>query len=479
MAEQCDYLLAYEWDTYRAARPIAYTNWPTLDPLRHVTEPTALEERELRRRAGLPRHPRLLEYDNDGVALDAMLVRPTPANQAGYFAAFHAYPYYPDFIVLDSARYLGYLRALRQHHAGRPVVIAEYGVPSSRGVAHLTSDGRDHGGHDETAMAAVDVALTQDIRAAGLAGGILFAWLDEWFKHNWVVVDLEQPAERTPLWHNVENAEQNYGLLGQYAGTGNEPVPGVVDRWVALPIHVSAEGLVLRAGTDESYLYLALQDARRPDADYYIVGIDTYRADRGEFRLPGLADTLQTGVEFALVLTVDGADLRVASHYNPFLGPRPGLGPTQLDRLYNFAATADKRSQSGSFDSLFVATNRFRIARDGRTFPARGVNRGRLLARDWFINSPHRLVGVRLPWNLLNVTDPSSRHVLRAVREAGPFATDTSPGFRFVAVAVKAGRVAARAESRTLFTWARWDTPRWHERLKPAYAAMRDVWGKW
>ena len=33
MAEQCDYLLGYEVDRYNAIRPIAYTNWPTLDPL--------------------------------------------------------------------------------------------------------------------------------------------------------------------------------------------------------------------------------------------------------------------------------------------------------------------------------------------------------------------------------------------------------------------------------------------------------------
>ena len=480
MAEQCDYALAYEWDTYRAARPIAYTNWPTLDPLHHVTEPTALEERELRRRAGLPRHPRLQEYDNDSVALDAMLVRPTAANQAGYFAAFHAYPYYPDFIMLDSAGYRGYLRALRRHHAGRPVVIAEYGVPSSRGVAHLTNDGRDHGGHDEVGMAAVDAALTEEIHATGLAGGIVFAWLDEWFKHNWVVVDLEVPADRTPLWHNVENAEQQYGLLGQYAGTGDEPVPGVPDRWLALPVNAAGDGLVLRAGVDEAYVYLALQDTSRSGPDYYVIGIDTYRPDRGEFRLPGLPDTTTFGLEFALVLAGDGADLRVASHYNPFLGPRPGLGPTQLDRFYNFAATVDKRSQSGSFDSLFVATNRFRIARDGRTFAARGVNRGRLrLGRDWFMDPRTRLLGVRIPWNLLNVTDPSSHRVLTRVREPGPFATDTTDGFDFVVVAVKNGRAAARARSRMALTWAGWNTPRWHERLKPAYAALREVWAKW
>ncbi len=32
MAEQCDYLIGYEVKSYNTIRPIAYTNWPTLDP---------------------------------------------------------------------------------------------------------------------------------------------------------------------------------------------------------------------------------------------------------------------------------------------------------------------------------------------------------------------------------------------------------------------------------------------------------------
>src|SRR3989475_9440866 len=229
MAEQCDYLLQYEWSTYHAQRPIAYTNWPTLDPLHHPTEPTLEEEKQLRRRYGFPPNPRLKEYDNDRESLDAMLVRTTPQNLAGYFASYHAYPYYPDFIGLDSAygaarsavgpsHYFGYLRALKRHHAGRPLLIAEFGVPSSRGTSHLQPEGMHHGAHDEQAMAALDARLAREIREAGAAGEILFSWLDEWFKHTWVTIDLELPPERTRLWHNVMNAEQNYGLLGEYAG---------------------------------------------------------------------------------------------------------------------------------------------------------------------------------------------------------------------------------------------------------------------
>ena len=502
MAEQCDYLLAYEWDAYHAQRPIAYTNWPTLDPLSHPTEPTLDEEQRLRRRYGFPPNPRLKEYDNDRESLDAMLVHTTAADVAGYFASYHAYPYYPDFIALDSvygaarstqgpSHYLGYLRALKRHHAGRPLLVAEYGVPSSRGVSHLQSEGMGHGGHDERAMAALDARLTREVRESGAAGGVLFAWLDEWFKHTWVTIDLETPAERTRLWHNMENAEQNYGLLGEHAGpAGATPEPGGDPAlWQRLPLLGRGATLALRVGADPSYLYVALAGPGI-DSLRYVVGIDTYRRDRGQFRLPGLAGPSDVGCEFALILSDTGdAQLVVAPWYNPYLGPRKGMGPTGLDRFYNEAATVDVARRDGAFDSLFVTTNRWRIGRDGRTYPASGVNRGRLRyggvaqssLADWYVDRAAGLVEVRLPWALLNVTDPSSRRVMVRYRGGGTFETAVTDGFRFtVAAQVRAsGAVVERLEAGRTYTWPTWEVPVWHERLKPAYFAMRDEWGSW
>ena len=480
MAEQTDYMLTYEWDTWHAARPIAYTNWPTLDPLHHPTEATQLEEQALRKRLGLAPNVRLKEYDNDSEALDAMLVRTTGANVAGYFASYHAYPYYPDFIGLDSAygtarsHYLGYLLDLKRHHTGRALLIAEYGVPSSRGVAHLDVDGMHHGGHDQRAMADHDVRLTREIREAGLAGGILFAWLDEWFKHNWVTIDLEVPAERNRLWHNVMDAEQNYGLLGLYAGDSTRPEPGGEPaRWRSLAALADSAGTRLRVGSDAAYLYLAIETPAGLDATRWTLAIDTDR--------PG-------GTEFELVLndTTD-AQLLVTPTYNPYLGPRPGMRPTDLDPLYNRRATIGARDVAGPFDSLFVATNRFRVARDGRTFPARGVNRGRLRygraaassLADWFWDRAAGIVEVRLPWSLLNVTDPSSRTVLARVRDPGPFGTEVTNGFRFVLTAAGSGGTVTRLVPERPYVWATWETPVWHERLKPAYYAMQTLWGSW
>ena len=501
MAEQCDYMLGYEWDIWYAARPIAYTNWPTLDPLHHPTEATAAEEQALRSRLGLPHNVRLKEYDNDSESLDAMLVRPTAANVAGYFASYHAYPYYPDFIGLDSAygtvrssvgpsHYFGYLLDLKRHHTGRALLIAEYGVPSSRGLAHLDPEGTHHGGHDERAMAEWDVRLSREIHEAGLAGGILFAWLDEWFKHNWVVIDLEAPAEHTPLWHNLMDAEQHYGLLGLYAGDPARPEPGGnLAPWRALTVVAESAGTRLRAGADPSYLYLTLESSVGIDSIRWVVGIDTDRPDRGQFALPGVNGLTPTGVEFALVLgdTAD-AQLLVTPTYNPYLGPRSGMRSTDLDAFYNTRATIDARLSDGRFDSLFVATNRFRVSRTGKTYAARGVNRGRLrygraaesTLADWFVDRGTQLVEVRLPWGLLNVTDPSSRTVLARVRDPGPVRTEVTDGLRFIVNAVARDRtVRGRATSVHPYAWPTWTTPVWHERLKPAYYAMQALWGAW
>src|SRR2546427_4576542 len=367
-------------------------------------------------------------------------------------------------------------------------------VPSSRGVSHLQTDGLGHGGHDERAMDEIDARLTREVRAAGAAGGVLFAWLDDWFKHTWVTIDLEVPAERSRLWHNMEDAEQHYGLMGEYAGASADATPqpgGDPAVWRALPVLARGDSLVLRVGADPSYLYVALAGRPSFDSARYVVGIDTYRRDRGQFRLPGVAGpTGAVGSEFAVVLNdTSDAQLMVAPWYNPFLGPQSGMGPTGLDRFYNEAVGVDKVRSDGAFDSLFVTTNRWRIARSGRTYPARGVNRGRLrhgrsseaTPADWYVDRAAGLVGLPIAWGLLNVTDPSSRHVMVRYRRNGTFETAVTDGFRFDVAALDRSRggVVARLGAGQTYAWPTWEVPTWHERLKPAYEAMRDVWGSW
>jgi hypothetical protein len=288
------------------------------------------------------------------------------------------------------------------------------------------------------------------------------------------------------------DAEQNYGLLGEYAGAADAtPEPGGdAARWRALPLLEQGDCVALRVGADPSYLYVVLDGGPTLDSTRYVVGIETAPGSGGERALPGVSRLSDTGFQFALVLNDSDAQLLVARAYNPYLAPRAGSGPTALDPFYHWGAALQHASRDGEWDSLFVATNRWRIGRDGRTYPARGVNRGRLRygraaassLADWYVDRDGGgLIEVRLAWGLLNVTDPSSRRVLRRIAPPDRFETTVTTGFRFAVAAVARGGRAVRAwlPARTRYVWKSWEEPVWHERVKPAYVALRDVWGSW
>src|SRR5258705_11918665 len=119
-----------------------------------------------------------------------------------------------------------------------PVVISQYGVPSSRGIGHFQPQGWNHGGLSEQQQALIDARLTRDIRAAGAAGAGLFALIDEWFKKSWIVTDFEHPAERKRLWLNPLDAEENYGVIAMRAGREGEriKIDGDTADWRGRPV---------------------------------------------------------------------------------------------------------------------------------------------------------------------------------------------------------------------------------------------------
>ncbi len=538
LARVMDFTVGYETDRYRQQRPVSFVNWPTLDPLHHPTESTVEEEKDLLRRRGEAPEAPILEYDNDAAGVDALHVRPTSRAAAGSFATYHAYPYYPDFMNLDPgygrardargpSNYIGYLRDLKAHHGAQPVLIAELGVPSSRGIAHLQPQGWNHGGHDERRQGEIDARLMQDVDEAGLAGGILFALLDEWFKRNWLVAEFEIPYERNPLWLNVLDPEQNYGLLAARPGARGwrVSIDGRGDDWEKTePLmrkrtggpersfgdgHDAARTLrALAVASDEAYLYLRL-DVERLDADgdgapdwndaAYLIGIDTYDARRGDHRMPiSQVVRVPIGLEFCLIF--DGQETS-----RLLVDPPYDIETHRHHRPYRSVENDD-----GRFMEIRVETNRRRIGRDGTVFPAQGYSRSPLRhgsvdprdpdatsLADWRASPAGSFIEARIGWGLLNVTDPSSRRVLHDdpndLRSIGTLET---PGFRFYVVAIKprgtpggatpiAGTLADRLPAGPaatvadipLYAWPGWDRPAFRIEKKEGWPIVKRAFG--
>uniref|UniRef100_UPI00035D594F tetratricopeptide repeat protein n=1 Tax=Thermus igniterrae TaxID=88189 RepID=UPI00035D594F len=455
LAEVLDRLAAYELEAYGTMRPLGFVNWPTLDPLRWESEASFAEEYRLRRARGERVEPPRegLLHEEDTVTLDPTHLRPLPGSPVSLFAAYHVYPYYPDFLVnepgLAPRRYRAYLARLKAHHHPMPLLIAEFGLPSSRGVAHFHPEGLHHGGHSEEAQAEGVLALWQDITQVGLAGGMVFAFLDEWFKRNWLFMDWEAP-ERDPFWHNLLDPEENYGLLAATA-QGAFRLDGNPEEWAGVPFLLREDGSFLKAHADPEYLWLLY---------------------RGPLPLRLYLDTVPGGVpqgqgfgaEFLLEVGQDGGRLLVEAGYYPFRELDYGLVGTEY-----LTFRGPTRPGQGPFVPFLLEPNRRRTGRDGTDYPRvvyelgvlrRGVDPegARDPTADYALGE--EVLELRLPWGMLLFPDPSQRLAWYA---PGPVPV---PGLGLL----RPGSQPVR------FTWDPWEEPGFALRLKPLYYRLQALW---
>lgn len=193
--------ISYETENYKKQTIISFANWPTSDPLNHPNEP---------------------DVKNTKIGFDTEHIKGTDKFVCGQVASYHIYPYYPDFLNFENQgefvtsssgnQYQDYLKRLNDHHT-MPVVIAEYGVPTSRGMTHVDETrGFNQGSMNEEDQGHAIVQMTKDIQDAGLNGAMIFSWQDEWFKSVWNTLELVEPTGRV-FWHDVQSSETSFGLL--------------------------------------------------------------------------------------------------------------------------------------------------------------------------------------------------------------------------------------------------------------------------
>lgn len=478
-----DYTQNYSDTTYQTQRAVGWSNWPTLDPLYHPTQP----------------HDPLISAE-DFVGLDLSKVLVNEKNQAGHFVSYHAYPYYPEFVIYEPKyteisdhvgknSYLGYLYDLRNHYDGIPLIIGEYGVPSSRGVGKFAPSGMHHGGHDEVAQGLHDVRQLRNIVDSGCAGGILFALMDEWFKRSWVVEKQEIPQESRKFWHNVMNPEQAFGLVAmEPAMPGTRRVDGSGLDWVGSPLAQKEEGVIrkLWASADAAYVYLRLDLAPGNPPSLLYIGLDTYGEELGDTRFPDGLD-LESPVGFEFVARLDWSDqseLLVDTSYDTYGWWHNELLPQQLLRPVP--------NDDGLYVSIVGLVN-YEAYYDGKPFkPRENQHSGALRwgnadpaspefdsLADWMSSPASDIVEIKLPWSILNFTNPASRQMLYDDRDTWETETIETPGFRFVVVAAEPGDSANDAPvlidvfpasgATPTWTWEPWELPQYKERVKASY----------
>jgi len=479
LAQTGDFAISYENDKYGEQKPISWVNWLTTDPLEHSAEPSPEE---------------------DAVSVDTEHIMAKDTFRGGLFASYHIYPYYPEFMMYQpeyanyvddegkSNPYKAYLLDLRAHHS-IPVLVAEFGLPASRGNTHENViTGYNQGFMSEQQQGEYVADMMDSIVSADCAGGLIFTWQDEWFKRSWNTMDYDE-ADRRPYWSNYQASEQHYGLMSFDPGDKRSIcyVDGDITEWADKEAVCQSEGLKLHMMSDEKFVYILIQgDGGKVEETQFVIGIDSI-SGQGNTIYPELGISFLGAVEYAVI--IDGKEqsrILVDAYYDIWY------------RIYSLLNIIEERESfeqknSGIFNPINLILNiQLELPLTGEIIPQHSYETGKLLhgnanpdsadynsLSDFYINPENDSIEMRIPWQLLNVADPSSKKIVGDLYENASFNTNITDidGFSLEIFTVTNGEVQKHGDG--YYSWNMWEEPKYHERLKKSYYIVQDNFAKY
>jgi len=471
LAEHMDGILTYEYENYNELRPISFTNWVTTDLLEHPSEPNV---------------------DEDLVSVNPNVISLTDEmTSIGQFASYHVYPYYPDFLNVDKTyleyvdqdgeknSYAGYLNELKAAH-DMPVLIAEFGIPASRGGTHVNPYGWNQGNVTEEQQGEIVSKLFRTIVAEDYLGGLVFSWQDEWFKRTWNTQEYDN-RERRPYWSNRQTNEQNFGLLS--FDSMKIKIDGEFSDWDESAL-VESSNLSLYVTHDETNLYLRVEGVQ--DSDKAKIVMDTI-PEQGNSAIEGLNEsTFNEGIDF--VVDIDGADTRllVDSYYDYY-----HFLYGNEENMIEPVSTGKKNS--GEFTPIYYVLNKelyypeldrvdpFQFYETGKL--RRGNGNPESMDYDSLADYEYgeNAVEIRIPWLLLQFRDPSRLEVIGDVFKDGETASKFIESIGLGLIVddeLVASNGSGQVASLQRYTWESWNSPTFQERLKPSYYILQETFSE-
>ncbi len=505
-----DSLIRYESERYRQQRLVAFSNWPTTDPFVY---PAAVAD-----------------YRRKLACLNVEHIQASGSYQSGMFASYHVYPYFPDYLELmaETAQYpeaeierrmgafakgyleyrlsllnapavedylqeedfydsqgryntyIAYLRALNRFHS-IPVVISEYGVTTGRGMAQRdVNTGRNQGHMSEQEQGQALIDCYRDIMDAGCAGSCVFTWQDEWFKRTWNTmhaVDLDNTA----YWSDYQTNEQYFGLLAFDPGSEESVcyVDGGTSEWTEADVVMTSGDMELSMKYDEKFIYLLVKKPGfRPEKDHFFIPVDI-TPKTGSTYCSWYDMSFERACDFVILVNgAEGSRVVVQDRYN-------ALASTYAAEYYGddfYVNTPDR--DSSKFVRICLPLVLEELLPDiGETAEVEMYETGKLRCGNANPNAAdfdsladfmfgEDCVEIRLPWQLLNFSNPSEMMVHDDYYE--------NYGVENLKIQEIYLGVGERSEYR--IPMARVPVKGWgkkvtyHERLKRSYYILQEYW---
>lgn len=476
-----DQVIEYETRRYGEQRLVAFSNWPTTDPFEY---------------------PKLIKnFFMKCAYVDVEHIKTTDKFLSGQFASYHVYPYYPYYLSfaedwsvfgLDSKdayrdssgrlnAYRAYLQMLTNHHT-MPVVIAEFGVSTGRGMAQIDKDtGRNQGNTSEAAQGQALIECWSDIKAVGCNGGFAFTWQDEWFKRTWNTMHAVS-LTRTPYWSDYQTNEQYFGLLSFDPGKVRSIcyVDGDISEWNEKDKIITGSS-ELSVKYDEKFIYFLVKKENLDFENETIYIPFDITPKSGSNYCENYGIRFDRDADFVMVINgADNSRLQVQERYEV-------LRSTYAGDVYGFDTYTKQNipeKNSPRFVNIdLILRTAMALTPDNKETVAEAYETGKLLygnanpdsydfnsLADFMANGDY--IEIKLPWQLLNFADPSQMQVHDDYYDGNYGIEYITIDEMYIGISSGDERIAMKPVK--LSGWGNKVT--YHERLKSSYYIMKGLW---
>lgn len=476
MGQVMDDIVSYESDKYKEQRLISFVNDPQNDPF-HYEENYATQLKKFS-------------------CLDAEHLIPTDRLVSGYFASYCIYDFHDDFslhlsgqekqafrtklVGLDKTGiYDGYLAFLADYHT-MPVMIAGYGfstarAPIAEGVQPLTEEEQG-----EALMQLYHQAMD-----CGWSGVFLSTWQDVWERRSWNTAFSTLLTENY-LWHDLQTDGQNYGIMAFEPGDGEKVcyVDGDDSEWNDEDIVQMRDDISLSIRQDEEGIYLLIQGNDLKNRKLFIP-IDTTEQSGSvkctnpvRLQFERAADFLLCldGEEHTRLLVQERYDAMRENFLFEITGEDPFINYPQKDSN-RFVPIGIAVSKKMSVDETLHTVTDTAVQ---NTLAA--WDTGHLVHGDGNPNHANYnsfadfcfgngCVEIRIPWNLLNVADPTRMQIAGDYYENYGMEPYSVRNF-WMGIGESQENIAmCKVNMPGLYF-----QPKWHERLKKSYDVIKREW---
>lgn len=406
LAEIADRMMEYETNKYNSQKLITFSNSAITDPFDYSED--------------------IEKYFKKISKIDVEHIGTTEKVKSGIFASYNIYTYYPDFFRYDDNEnrkvddrgkintYYTYIKKVNDYHS-IPVVISEFGVPSSRGISQVDKITERHqGALSEEQQGNAIVRSYKDIKNAGCSGAILYEWQDEWCKKVWNTeenVDLK----KTPFWSDYQTSTQSFGLLAFDPGEEKSIcyVDGDVSEWQEEDVVSQNYNMQISMKYDEKFIYFMVNKEKFDIQDKLYIPIDTIQTigsnycKNKEIKFERNADFIICidGKENSRILVQDRYDNLIANHSYEINNKNAYVNfPEKNSTNYN-----NIRTLLNAYGKLTLPY----VNKEAETYETGKLTYGNANPEsedfnslaDFCINGDY--IEIKVPWQIFNFSNPS------------------------------------------------------------------------